>query len=141
LSDLYRIALPGFPESIPLEMTSLTNDAWTLHTRAASVAHAHAMMRTLRVLVDFMGDDYVFLDQSLPICMFECMRVRVVDLFNRPMEEKAEVEKECKADFELISNVVTRMKVYFKQAVMIVSPARMAVRVELQWRLMGSTRR
>ena len=123
LCDLYRIALPGFPESMPLEMISLSNDAWTLHTRAASVAHAHGMIRTVKVLVDFMGDDYVFLDQSLTICLFECMRVRVVDLFNRPMEEKAEIERECKAEFEMISRVVVRMKVYFKQAVMIVSRA------------------
>lgn len=121
LSDLYRIALPGFPESMSFESTTLSNDAWSLHTRAACVAHAHGVARTLRMFLDVAGDDLVFLDTSLPICVFESMRVRVVDLFNRPMEEKAEVERECRADFEMMLGIVDRMKRHFKQAVWLVS--------------------
>ncbi|KPM43155.1 hypothetical protein AK830_g3400 [Neonectria ditissima] len=117
MSDLYRIVMPGFPETLPASMLLQAPEGWVHQHQVACVRHASniaSIFETVAALVDL--ENFVFLDTSLPMCVFDSARVRVQWLFMPPSESPEEHIEECKASFETLIGYVERMSEYFQQA-------------------------
>ncbi|KAH7145457.1 fungal-specific transcription factor domain-containing protein [Dactylonectria estremocensis] len=117
MSDLYRIVMPGFPETLLPSMLLQAPEGWVQQHQVACVRHASniaSIFETVSALIDMEG--FLFLDTSLPMCVFDSTRVRVQWLFMPPSESPEERIEECKASFETLIGYVERMAEYFQQA-------------------------
>ena len=116
MADLYRTALPGFPES----MSDTLPESWARESRQACVAHANGIAASLRTVHTHAGPDFVCLDSGLPFVVSESMRIRVTDAFMAPLEAQPRILANMTDDFTLMMDMVDRMKPYFRQAVWLV---------------------
>ncbi|KAK7415441.1 hypothetical protein QQX98_005892 [Neonectria punicea] len=117
MSDLYRIVMPGFPETLPASMLADAPAGWVQQHQLACVRHASniaSVFETVAAVVDM--ENFVFLDTSLPMCVFDSMCVRVQWLFMPPFESLQERIEACKPSFETLIGYVERMAEYFQQA-------------------------
>ena len=124
MSDLYRIAMPGFPETLPASVLSNAPVGWVQQHQLACVQHAvniASIFKQVAALVDM--EEFMFLDTSLPLCVFESMCVRLQGLFTLPSEaaQHSERKAECTADFKMLMAYIERMSKYFQQARWLVS--------------------
>lgn len=121
-TDLYRVAFPGFPESANPDLLAMAPPGWVENIQHACVAHAKSITATLAIISKHVDPDtFVFLDASLPICVYESMRMQVLNLFMVPPERQLDELEEVKASFELMMGFVERMRRYFRQAEWLVS--------------------
>jgi hypothetical protein len=122
MSDLYRIVMPGFPETLPESVLLDAPPGWVQQHQLACVRHASniaSIFETVVTVVDMEG--FVFLDTSLPMCVFESMCVRLQWLFMLPSEATEEGTRQCTESFKPLISHVERMSVYFRQAQWLVS--------------------
>lgn len=117
MSDLYRIVMPGFPETLPASMLSNAPAGWVQQHQSACVSHASniaSLFERVGSLVDM--QNFVFLDTSLPMCVFESMCVRLQGLFMLPQESLEQRKEDCKSSFKILIGYIERMSRYFRQA-------------------------
>jgi len=75
-SDLQRLAMPGFQESLPLSLTPLAPAAWISETRQQCVDHALALCEILRQKIERSGL-HSFVDRSIVVFVYEAMRIQL----------------------------------------------------------------
>ncbi|KAH8880866.1 hypothetical protein GQ53DRAFT_848581 [Thozetella sp. PMI_491] len=129
MSDLYRITMPGFPESMPTSSLLAAPSGWVQQHQIECVRHATniaATFETIASLIDV--KDFVFLDSSLPICVFESIRVQLQWMFMLPRETLQERMEECRLTFEMLMAQVENMSRYFQQALWLLGEMRKMVR-------------
>ncbi|KAH7137071.1 fungal-specific transcription factor domain-containing protein [Dactylonectria estremocensis] len=117
MSDLYRIVMPGFPETLPASMLLDAPAGWVQQHQSACVRHASniaAILESVAAMVDV--ESFVFLDTSLPMCIFDSICVRLQGLFMPQFSSVGERVEECKASFVTLMGYVERMARYFQQA-------------------------
>lgn len=115
VTELTRIAMPGFTESLPPDMLARAPQGWIQHTRDECVSHARMVARTLRHVANLVDmDTLVFGDQSLPICVYESSRVRLQYAFLLPHELQPAELGELTADVAIMSTFLEQMGRYFK---------------------------
>lgn len=117
MSDLYRIVMPGFPETLPTSILSNAPVGWVQQHQAACVRHASnitSIFERVGSLVDM--QNFVFLDTSLPMCTFESMCVRLQGLFMLPFDSLEQRKEEFKTGFKVLIGYIGRMAKYFRQA-------------------------
>ncbi|KAF7542202.1 hypothetical protein G7Z17_g11793 [Cylindrodendrum hubeiense] len=117
MSDLYRIVMPGFPETLPESMLSQAPAGWVQQHQSACISHAiniASIFETVAALVNM--ERFVFLDTSLPMCVFESICVRLQWLFILPSESLEKRIDEQKASFKTLISHVENMAIYFRQA-------------------------
>jgi len=122
LVELYRMAMPGFPESLEPAISSTAPHGWTDRNRDQCVHHARMIANTLRhvsSLVDL--DTMIFGDSSLPICVYESVRARLQYAFLLPLAPQAAELAELAADVEVMFSFLMRMSRYFSNARWLVS--------------------
>lgn len=122
LSELYRAAHPGFPESIDPQLLEAAPMGWAAETRARCVQHAKLVASTLKTLSEYVDRrTFVYMDASLPICVYENIRVLVQGLFMVPADMFPAARGEMIAEAELMLGFVADMRRHFKQAAWLVS--------------------
>ncbi|OJJ48050.1 hypothetical protein ASPZODRAFT_24917 [Penicilliopsis zonata CBS 506.65] len=114
--DLHRLALPGFPESLPLATLAQAPPGWVQHHRSECVDHARRIGGIFDTLAGYIStDDLILLDTSLPIYLFEAMRVQIQWLFMLPSEARAEAVPQLQSECEKLMPFVERAAKYFRQ--------------------------
>lgn len=121
MTDLYRLAMPGFPGSEGSTVISSASPSWVNQTQLACVDHAQSLAKTFRTLTNVVGDSFVCLDPSLPMCIYESMRIRVQHLFLASTVGQETLLADFLEDTEYMLRAVERMKRYFRQAEWLVS--------------------
>jgi hypothetical protein len=66
MTDLYPLAMPGFPELGHSAISTSTSPGWVKHTQLICITHAHPLAEALRTVTSLVGDDFVSLDTYLP---------------------------------------------------------------------------
>jgi hypothetical protein len=126
MSDLLRVALPGFPDSLDPTYLAGAPPGWVDDTQQACIAHARAIGTVLRQ-ADYHVDKstFDFCDPSLPICVYESMRIQVQWLFmqrENTMPEKVEALNE---DVKSMMSWVEGMPKTFRQTDWLVGACRL----------------
>ncbi|KAL1896088.1 hypothetical protein Sste5346_004827 [Sporothrix stenoceras] len=148
MSDLYRITMPGFPETLPADQLRLAPPGWVQQQQKACVRHSINIVTTLEMVAGIIDVDrcapgsgrkegcgggengggrkhkgrrgFVFLDASLPMCVFDSIRVQLQWLFMQsPTADPAVAEarqSQCKENGEKLMGFVNSMTKYFRQA-------------------------
>lgn len=117
MSDLYRITMPGFPETLPDAMLREAPGGWVQQQQLNCIRHATGILSTLKTVANLVNmDTFVFLDTGLPICVFECIRVQLQWLFMLPSDSIEQRIIECQASCETLMSFVKGMRKYFRQA-------------------------
>jgi hypothetical protein len=83
---LYRVALPGFPESASAALMDLAPQSWIDETRTACMEQARAFGRVL-ALYDQHLPSHVLTDPSLPLMVFEAIRIQAAYTLLQPQSE------------------------------------------------------
>ncbi|CAK7227525.1 hypothetical protein SBRCBS47491_006599 [Sporothrix bragantina] len=132
MSDLYRITMPGFPETLPDDQLLQAPPGWVQKQQEACVYHSTNIVTTLQSVAAMVGGDatssdnsepekdFIFLDASLPMCVFDSIRVQLQWLFMQaPTADPAVAEarrSQCKENCETLMGFVEGMTKYFRQA-------------------------
>ncbi|OJJ43178.1 hypothetical protein ASPZODRAFT_1231259 [Penicilliopsis zonata CBS 506.65] len=118
MADLYRVVLPGFPETMAAEVLSSAPPDWVHGHQLACVEHARSIARTLQTVsqhVDLAASP--FLDGSLPMCVLESMRVQLQWFFMNGQADAAALREQV----DLLLGYLQPMARYFRQAQWLVS--------------------
>lgn len=122
LAELTRLAMPGFNESLEQAIASTAPPGWIDAKREACVQSARNIAETLKLVASLVDmDTLVFLDPSLPICVYECVRVRLQYAFLLPPAPQAAELAELAADTFVIFQFVDNMSTFVGNARWIVS--------------------
>lgn len=115
--ELTRLALPGFNESLEPAIASTAPEGWMDQTRDQCVHHARMLSNTLRHVSNLVDlDTLVFGDAALPICVYECVRVRLQYAFLLPPAPQAAELAELAADVEIMFAFLGGMAHHFSNA-------------------------
>ncbi|CAK7206063.1 hypothetical protein SEUCBS139899_008846 [Sporothrix eucalyptigena] len=137
MSDLYRITMPGFPETLPADQLRKAPPGWVQQQQQACVRHSTNIVTTLEMVAGIIEVDrcapgsgrkegcggeygggrkhrgrrgFVFLDASLPMCVFDSIRVQLQWLFMQlPTADPAVAEArrlQCKENCEKLMGFV-----------------------------------
>ncbi|KAL1413281.1 hypothetical protein Q8F55_001036 [Vanrija albida] len=116
-SELYRLAMPGFPESLEAGIAAAAPPGWIERTRDACSAHASMIARTIRHMCSIVDPDtMIFADNGLPICILESVRIRLQHAFILPPAPQAAELAELSADVEIMDAFLQRMTTHLRQA-------------------------
>jgi hypothetical protein len=75
-TDLQRLAMPGFQESLPASFVPLAPPAWITTTRQQCVDNALALCEILRKKIATSGMQ-AFVDKSVIVFVYEAMRIQL----------------------------------------------------------------
>ncbi|TXT16083.1 hypothetical protein VHUM_00586 [Vanrija humicola] len=128
-AELYRLAMPGFPESLDPGIAAAAPPGWIERTRDACSAHAQMVARTIRHVCSIVDQDsFLFSDNALPICILESVRVRLQHAFILPPAPQAAELAELSADVEIMDAFLQRMSAHLRQAKWLLTELRRMLR-------------
>ncbi|OJJ50086.1 hypothetical protein ASPZODRAFT_13184 [Penicilliopsis zonata CBS 506.65] len=117
MADLYRMMLPGFPESLSADLLLAAPAGWVEQHQTACVRHSRGILHTLTTVARHVDLTRLpFLDASLPSCVFESMRVQLQALYMLPSEARPAALTDAKRGFDALMIVVNGMARFFRQA-------------------------
>jgi hypothetical protein len=116
MTDLYRLAMPGFPEAAESAILVSAPPGWVEQTQVICVTHAQSLAKSIRTVTNLVSGGFIFLDPSLPFCVYESMRIRVQHLFLGSIERQGVALADFLEDVECMMRVVEGMQRYFRQA-------------------------
>jgi hypothetical protein len=124
MAELTRLAMPGFKESLEPSIAAAAPPGWLERTRDNCVQHARMIATTLRHVASLVDlDTIIFGDPSLPICVYEAVRVRLQYAFLLPIAPQAAELAELAADVEVMFAFLIKMSEHFRNAQWLVSIA------------------
>lgn len=117
LAELTRLAMPGFNESLEPVVAATAPPGWIDATREMCVQSARSVAQTLKFVASLVDmDTVVFADSALPICVYECVRVRLQYAFLLPPAPQAAELAELSADTEVLFMFLDHMSLYLGNA-------------------------
>ena len=122
MAELCRIAFPGFPESADSSMLASAPSDWVDGAQRACLFHSRQVGEIIRTVHRYVGaETFVFLESSLPICVYESMRVQLLNIFMVPQEQQSAVLEEARSNFEIMLSTVQKMGTYYRTSMWLVS--------------------
>ncbi|OJJ45073.1 hypothetical protein ASPZODRAFT_17985 [Penicilliopsis zonata CBS 506.65] len=122
LSDLYRVAMPNYPETLPTATLLDAPIGWVEEHQLACVQHARGIAQTFATVgahVDLLAEtdhnhnhDHAFLDTSLPMCVFESVRLQLQWLLMLPVEAHPDARAHLRRQVDLLLGQVEPMTRY-----------------------------